>query len=130
MCAEEITNNILRYEMCKYINVCQVEVDDIISNGVDGSLEKFVAWVLNLKKFIPEGWRPEQRVVTPRFIVWKEKIRHTNVKKGPPVTWTAEELKLAETMRRDEIDFEEISVVLNRTVSSIRTKLYRKKKEC
>jgi hypothetical protein len=68
MCAEDITNKTLRYELCKYINVCQVEVDDIITNGVKGYLEKFVAWVLNLKKFIPEGWIPKkiERKITPQ----------------------------------------------------------------
>ena len=127
MCMEDITNNTLRYELCKYINVCQVEVDDIITNGVDGYLEKFVAWVLNLKKFIPRGWIPEQRVVTPKRIISKEKIKQVKVKKGPPVHWTADEIAVAKKMRNDEIDFEEIAILLGRTVSSIRTKLYRKK---
>ena len=127
MCMEDITNNTLRYELCKYINVCQVEVDDIITNGVDGYLEKFVAWVLNLKKFIPKGWIPEQIIVTPKRIIFKEKIRQVKVKKGPPVHWTADEIAVAKKMRNDEINFKEIAIVIGRTVSSIRTKLHRKK---
>tara|TARA_R110000822_G_scaffold19866_2_gene64443 strand:+ start:218 stop:766 length:549 start_codon:yes stop_codon:yes gene_type:complete len=71
MCTGDISNNTLRHNLCKYVNVCQVEVDNIISNGVDGYLEKFVAWVLNLKKFIPKGWKPEiiNVKIIPRQIV-------------------------------------------------------------
>lgn len=42
-----------------------INVRDIVTEGVKGWLKPYVAWVLNLKRHIPDGWKPTQRVIKP-----------------------------------------------------------------
>lgn len=63
MVTGEISNKSLRCQLCQYVDVCLTEVDEIIRKGVDGWLEPFVAWVLGLKKYIPDGFKPKKRAV-------------------------------------------------------------------
>lgn len=60
MGCSDMSNKNLLHELRKYKDICMVEVDKIILKGIDGPLEKFVAWILGIKKYIPDGWKPDR----------------------------------------------------------------------
>lgn len=59
---DTMTAKQLEHELFKYIDICQTEVLEFILHGVEGAREKLVAWILGLKKYFPEGWKPALRV--------------------------------------------------------------------
>jgi len=63
MVTSDISNTTLKHRLCQYVDVCLMEVDEIIRKGVDGWLEPYIAWVLDLKKYIPDGFKPKKRAV-------------------------------------------------------------------
>lgn len=61
----DMRNTALKNELLKYVNICLAEVDEIIRAGVDGWLAPFIAFVLKMKKHIPDGFNPPlRRIVT------------------------------------------------------------------
>jgi len=62
MGTSQMSNLTLFHELYDYVEVCLVEVNDMIRKGITGPLEKYVAWVLGLKKYIPAGWKPSIRI--------------------------------------------------------------------
>tara|TARA_R110000803_G_scaffold50710_3_gene105062 strand:- start:224 stop:763 length:540 start_codon:yes stop_codon:yes gene_type:complete len=75
----------LFWKMQKYIEISEVEVQEIIAKGTTGiyeKLEKLVAWCLGLNKYFPKGWEPVEivPVVEPRQLVM-------GLKERPPVKY-------------------------------------------
>jgi len=130
MSLSEMRPRTLCEELNKYLPTENNDVQKFISDGVnDDNIEKHIAWILGLNKLIPVGWKPTNKVITPKINFWKKKPKKNEGGKRAS-KWNPEELIVARRMRANGSTYEEISSALNRTVSSIKTKLYRKKKEC
>lgn len=121
----------LKIELCKYMDVCMVEVQDMIKYGVNGVLEPLVAWVLGLKKHIPKGFVPELRIVEVKFkqlvfdkMFKKRKFNGKKLTRGK--TWEEEDLELLKIMREQNFPTEVIARALNRSVSAVHTIVTRK----
>jgi len=53
----------LKHEMLKYTDIETIEVQDIFRDGVKGDRAPLVAWILEMTKFIPNGYVPKKRVM-------------------------------------------------------------------
>ncbi len=62
----ETSRNTLYYSLLKYITITRTEVDTAIRDGVNGSVANHIAFILELKKHIPSGFNPPERVYKPK----------------------------------------------------------------
>lgn len=67
----DMTAKQLQHAMSFYVNVTYKQVRDYILDGVSGYHAKVIAFILGLKKYFPEGWKPEEIKIraTPRQLV-------------------------------------------------------------
>ena len=66
MSTDDMSNKTLHNRISKYKDICKSDVDEIIRIGVVGYLKPYgrlVAWLLNLKKYVPAGYAPRERVI-------------------------------------------------------------------
>lgn len=144
----EMGHKTFRHALNEYIPVHRFLINDFIRHGVKGKFVKYVAWVLGLKKFIPNGWRPVKREIRVKEKPelpkqgrldlfnpsdnrgdnhYKRKNRQDNVhligKKLSPKRWTQEELDLLETLYKQGKNNSEIADILPRSKKAIQTKL-------
>lgn len=105
----DIRNTTLQNELSKYIAICQIEVDDIIRDGVTDKREKLFGYVLGLKRFYPANWRPveQPREIKAKQLVFglstdrtvKNKVTgkdHFNYKNGSGIAEQNRRIKLLE----------------------------------
>lgn len=76
----DISNRTLLHKLNQYVDVCMVEVDEMIRCGIEGPLEKFVAWILRLKKYIPTGWHPTKIIRAQKQQQLSLPLPHTDYK--------------------------------------------------
>lgn len=65
MVVEDMSDISLYNKISEYKNICMADVTAIINDGIKGYLEDYervVAYILGLKKYFPEGWKPVLRV--------------------------------------------------------------------
>jgi len=53
----------LHHEMLKYVEIPDEDVQNIFKDGVTGERAPLVAWILEMTKFIPNGYVPKKRVM-------------------------------------------------------------------
>lgn len=69
MVTSDMRSTALYHEILKYKDICMADVNEIIRIGTHGYLERYeriIAYILDLKRFIPEGWKPTLRVIRMR----------------------------------------------------------------
>jgi len=130
----DMRHTALKNELCKYVNVCQAEVNEIISKGVTEAfewLEPYVALILGLKKYIPEGFNPavKKPVIKPRQLSF-DKIYRIQKFDGKPLRrgkhWSEKELDTLRVMKKSQFTSAVMARALGRSEDAINTALTRK----
>lgn len=124
-----LTSKQLEIALRPYIDkITYEEVCNFVIDGVYDFKERIVAFVLGLKKYIPDGWKPTLIKVKLNKVVnlpIGENVDRKSCPKTSYSRWTKAEIEEAIALHDEGMPHDKIADKLDRAVDAVKAKIYK-----